>query len=60
MSDSSADWLGRIGSDTDSDNAAKTAGGSIGPVRTGDTYEYALNTGIRLRLLTDNAKVCHL
>ena len=60
MSDSSADWLERIGSDTDSDSAARTADSSIGPVRTGDTYEYALDGCITLRLLTNNAKVCHL
>jgi hypothetical protein len=54
MSDSSADWLVRIGADTDSDSAARTAD------RTDDTYEYALDACTRLRLLTDNAKVCRL
>ena len=60
MSDSSADWLGKIGSDTDSDDAARTAHSSIGPVRTGATYEYGLDGCSLLRLLTDNAKVCRL
>ena len=57
MSDSSANWLDHIGSDSHSDHEAEAAESSIGPVRTGATFEYALEGCARLRLLTDNAKV---
>ncbi len=57
MSDSSANWLNHIGSDSTSDHEAEAAESSIGPVRTGATFEYALEGCACLRLLTDNAKV---
>ena len=57
MSDSSANWLDHIGSDSHSDPEAEPAESSIGPVRTGATFEYALEGCACLRLLTDNTKV---
>ena len=60
MSNSSADWLNNIGSDSHSDREPESANSSIGPVRSGAHFEYTLEGCACLRLLTDNAKVCCL